>query len=74
MENRRALTLASLDHSHPPNSIFQMYPVVHHTMIAGLAGVVRRMNVGVVTAAVSWLLSSLEALASDVRRAKLGAS
>ncbi len=43
-------------------------------MIAGLAGVVRRMNAGVVTVAVSWLLASLEALASDVRRANLGAS
>ena len=43
-------------------------------MIAGLAGVVRRMNAGVVTVAVSWLLASLEALASDCRRTNLGAS
>ena len=42
-------------------------------MTAGLAGVVRRMNVGVVTVAVSYLFGSLEALASDLRQANLGA-
>ena len=43
-------------------------------MIAGLAGVVRRMSVGVVTVAVFWWLVSLEALASDLRWVNLGAS
>ena len=43
-------------------------------MIAGLAGVVRRMNVGAVTVAVSYLFGSLEALASDLGQTNLRAS